>query len=504
MTQSLRLLAAMLVVFAGSLALAQDGKPQTSAGQEQKSKPRPSVKTATTPAKLAKFFPYQIHERKLANGLPVIIIPTPEFKDMVTYSTPVFAGSRNETQKGKTGLAHLFEHVMFLHQYGGVKNGYEEHVREMGAHNNAFTSYDITFYHPTTFTSNLIGPVMRGEKQVPGLVELESARFKNLSVDRKTFEVEAGAVLGEYRRIFSDPTEKMVEMLSPLAFPTHPYGHTVIGYYDDVVNMPNAWDAAWEFYRGYYQPNNVALVIVGDVDPAKLMPEIEKRYSDWKPVPVPKIAPEKEPSKEVSVHVPWDAEVSPHVMVGYHTPAMVPGTKDGAVTQILSELLVSRSAPLFQKLRYQKQTVTNIGFALPVESSDPGLLLLDTELLLEKFKTDGTAYPNDVKADLISGIEELKTFSKTPKAATTLEVVKSKVRNDFLHALDSTGSIAEAFATTYRYTRDVNTIDKMMAAIDSLTPTDIDNYAKKNFTDQRRVIATMWYGETKSETAEVK
>lgn len=495
MKRLLRLIPVATLVVATSLAFAQS-EPATKAPS---AKPAKTGATATT-----KVFPYKVHETKLKNGLPVIIIPTPEFKDMVTYSTAVFSGSRNETQKGKTGLAHLFEHVMFLHQFGGVKNGYEEDIRDMGAHNNAFTNYDITFYHPTTFTSNLIGPVKRGDKSVPGLIELESARFKNLTVDRKTFEVEAGAVLGEYRRIFSDPTEKMIEMLSPLAFPTHPYGHTVIGYYDDVVNMPNAWDAAWEYYHGYYQPNNVALVIVGDVDPAKLMPEIEKRYADWKPLPVPKIPPEQPPTKEVSVHVPWDAEVSPHVMVGYHTPAMMPGTRDGAVTQILSELLVSRSAPLFQKLRYQKQTVTNLGIALPPDSTDPGLLLLDTELILDKFKQDGAAYPNDVKADLISGIEELKNFSKTPNAAKTLEVIKSKVRNDFLGQLDSTGDIAATFASMYRYTRDVNSIDKTMASIDSLTPADIDNYAKTNFTSERRVIATMWQGEAKSESAEVK
>lgn len=495
MKRLLRLVTVATIVVATTLAFAQNAPAKKAVPAKAAAAP------ATAPAK---FFPYKVHETKLKNGLPVIVIPTPEFKDMVTYSTAVFSGSRNETQKGKTGLAHLFEHVMFLHEYRGVKNGYEEDIREMGAHNNAFTNYDITFYHPTTFTSNLIGPVKRGDKQIPGLIELEAARFKNLTVNRKTFEVEAGAVLGEYRRIFSDPTEKMVEMLSPLAFPTHPYGHTVIGYYDDVVSMPNAWDAAWEYYYGYYQPNNVALVIVGDVDPAKLMPEIEKKYSDWKPVPVPNIPPEQVSTKEVSVHVPWDAEVSPHVMVGYHTPAMVPGTKDGAVTQILSELLVSRSAPLFQKLRYQKQTVTNLGFALGPDSTDPGLLLLDTELILDKFKQEGAAYPNDVKTDLIGGIEDLKNFSKTPGAAKTLEVIKSKVRNDFLGALDSTGSIAATFASMYRYTKDANSIDKMMAAIDSLTPVDIDNYAKTNFTSERRVIATMWQGEAKSQTAEVK
>jgi zinc protease len=449
----------------------------------------PKSKAAT-----AKVFPYKIYTRTLANGLNVVIIPTPEFKDMVTYSTAVFAGSRNETQRGKTGLAHLFEHEMFLHQYNGAKGGYEEQIRAMGAHNNAWTDYDMTFFHPTTFTSNLVGPIKRAQGNIPGLIELEASRFQHLSIDRKTFELEAGAVLGEYRRIFSNPTEKMIEVLSEKAFPSHPYGHTVIGYLSDVENMPQAWDAAWEFYRNYYQPNSLALIIVGDVKPEQLMPQIEKAYAGWKGSPVPAIAPETEPTGEVLVHVPWEAEVSPHVMVGYRTPAVQLGTKETAVGQIISELLVSRSAPLYQKLRYQKQTVTDVGMAMSPFTTDPMLLMIDSELMLDRFRKDGAPYASDVQSDIVAGLEELKHFSQTPNAAKTLEVIKSRTRNDVLASLNSTGAIAQTFAVYYRFGRDPHALDTAMAGINSLTPADIDAYAQKYFTRNRRVIATLWPG----------
>ena len=130
------------------------------------------------------FFPYQVKTKTLPNGLTVIVISTPEFKDMVTYATAVFAGSRNETEKGKTGLAHLFEHIIFRHEINGKAGGYEEAIRRMGAHNNAWTDYDMTFYHPTTFSENLFGPIARPEGPVPGLIELEAARFKGLTLDR--------------------------------------------------------------------------------------------------------------------------------------------------------------------------------------------------------------------------------------------------------------------------------------------------------------------------------
>lgn len=444
-------------------------------------------------------FPYQVKSTTLANGLTVIVIPTPEFKNMVTYSTVVFAGSRNETQKGKTGLAHLFEHIMFRHEFGGKPGGYADAIRRMGADNNAWTDYDLTFYHPTTFSQNLVGPIARPGDPLPGLIELEASRFKNLTLDRKTFEVEAGAVLGEYRRIFSDPAEKAIEDLSPVEFPDHPYGHTVIGYREDVENMPNAWDAAWEFYHNYYAPNGVAVVAVGDVDPAAIFAEAQKQYADWKPSHPPEIPPGSPPDGPNALHVKWDADVSPRLFVGYRTPAMKPGSKETAVTQILSELLVSRSAPLFQKLRYQKQTVTSFSIAGGMElleATDPHLLLLDAELSLERFNKESDKYVSEVQGDITDGLYDLKHFSRQPNAEATLRVIKSKVRNDFLAGLDSTGNIAQIFAWYFRFNHDPHVLDTLMSAIDSLTPRDVDDYATEYFTPERSVDTTLWHDAT--------
>jgi len=452
---------------------------------------------AQPPKPAPKFFPYPIETKTLPNGLNVVVIPTPEFHGMVTWATVVLAGSRNETQAGKTGLAHLFEHIMFLHEYDGQPDGYEQAMRRLGAFNNAFTDYDLTFYHPTTFTSNLVGPVQSPLGPTPGLIQLEASRFKNLKLERKTFQVEAGAVLGEYRRVFSDPGEKMIEEMSPVAFPHHPYGHTVIGYEKDVENMPNAWDAAWEFYGNYYRPNNVALIVVGNVEPKAVFAQVEKYYSDWKPSHPPQIPSEQAPQGPKNVHVNWEADVSPRLVVGYHTPAMHPGSKETAVTIVLPELLVSRSAPLFQKLRYQKQTVTSFSILDGTEllqSTDPHLLLLDSELMLDRFRKEGQAYVKDVQNDVISGVDDLQHFSQQPGSARVLKVVKSKVRNDFLAGLDSTLDIAQTFAWYYRFNRDPHAVDELMQAIDSLRPSDIDRYAQKYFTPQGRIVTTLWQG----------
>jgi len=442
-----------------------------------------------------RFFPYDVKTKTLANGLNVVVIPTPEFRGMVTFSTVVFAGSRNETQAGKTGLAHLFEHIMFRHELGGEAGGYQNAMEKLGAFNNAWTDYDLTYYHPTTFTANLVGPVARPGGAVPGLVELEASRFKNLKLDRKIFQLEAGAVLGEYRRIFSDPGEKMIEELSPAAFPHHPYGHTVIGYEADVENMPTAWDAAWEFYGNYYKPNNVALVIVGDVDPAVMFRMAEVNYGDWKPSHPPQIPAEQPPAAPQNLHVSWQADVSPRLFVGYHTPAMQPGNKETAVSLLLPELLTSRSAPLYQKLRYQKQSVTDFnvqdGREL-LQATDPHLLLLNCELGLERLRSQGPSYVADVQKDVLAGVDALKQFSRQPNSRRVLQVIQSKFRNDLLARFDSTPNIAEQFAWFYRFNRDPNVFDTLVASVNALKPGDIDAYAARYFIPSGRVITTLW------------
>jgi predicted Zn-dependent peptidase len=205
------------------------------------------------------------------------------------------------------------------------------------------------------------------------------------------------------------------------------------------------------------------------------------------------------------VHVKWDAEVSPRLVVGYHTPAMQPGTKDTAVTLLLPELLTSRSAPLYQKLRYQKQTVTDFnvldGREL-LQATDPHLLLLNSELILDRFRSQGQQYVNDVQADVIAGVDALNHFSRQADARRTLEVIKSKFRNDLLASFDSTPAIAEQFAWFYRFNRDSNVFDILVASVDSLKPADIDAYAARYFSAQRRIVTTLWQESAK--TAEVR
>ncbi|MBI4462781.1 MAG: insulinase family protein [Acidobacteria bacterium] len=452
---------------------------------------------AATPTKV---FPYPIHKKTLANGLDVVVIETPEFKNVVSYNTLVLAGARNELEKGKTGLAHLFEHILFRHAYRGEPGAYEELMSRLGTHNNAWTWFDVTFYHPLSFTDNLDGRQV-GTEQLPGLIELESARFVSLAFDEKIFKTETGAVLGEYRRNSTFPTLKMGEQLLALAFPDHPYGHETIGYYEDVLDMPNHYQAARAFYDTYYRPNNCVVVIAGDIRVEEIFTEVEPYYRDWQPKPVPPIpaaSPLQGPKRE---HVPWPADVAPRLHVAYRVPAFRTGTVETAVGQLLGELLVSRSASLYKKLRFEKQTASELGLGDGIagfESFDPRLIILDAQLFKEQYEQRRTTYLDEVIADIEQGVEELKRFSRQKGAQQLLENLKSKYRYDFLAAMASPAQMAQNLAWYYRFERDPEVFEKLLASVARLQPKDIDAFARKYFTPENQVVITLAYEAAKT------
>jgi len=447
------------------------------------------------PAQPAKVFPYAIHKKTLPNGLDVLVVETPEFKSVLSYNTLVMAGSRNEMEKGKTGLAHLFEHILFRHAYQGQPGAYQDLMERLGTHNNAWTWFDVTFYHPLSFTSNLAGRTL-GTEQLPGVMELEASRFKALDFNEKIFKTETGAVLGEYRNSSTFPTLRMSERLLALAFPDHPYGHETIGYYEDVVDMPNHYEAARAFYDTYYRPNNCVVVVAGDVKADEVFAQAETRYRDWqsKPVkPVPEAAPLQGPKREP---VGWPADVAPRLYLAYRQPRFETGSVETAVGQLLAELLVSRSAPLYKKLRFEKQTVSELAFAEGTqgfESFDPRLVIFDAQLFKEQYAQKGTAYVDEVIRDIEQGVGDLQQFSRQKDAKQILQTLKSKYRYDFLAAMSSPAAIAQNLAGYYRFQRDPEVFEKLLGSVERLEPKDVEAFAKKYFVPQNQVIITMAY-----------
>lgn len=429
----------------------------------------------------AQFFPYPVQKRTLANGLDVIVIETPEFKDVLSFNTLIMAGSGRENEKGRTGLAHLFEHIMFRHNHDTAQ-AYEPAIASMGAFNNAYTWYDITFYHPLTFTSKL-----------DELAALEGSRFRNLTYTERVFRTEAGAVYGEYRRSASDPGLRIEEVLGDLMYgPAHGYGHSTIGYLDDVKDMPNAYKSAVKFYDDYYRPNNAFVVVAGDVKGEQVFAAVEKHFGEWKPKKTPEQPDPKAISGPKKQHETWESDIPPRVVVAYMIPPYVPGSPESATMDVMAELMGGETAPLYRKLRYDEQVASSLGVDnVSSVGVDARPLATYVTVAKDKYDTQGRPLLDRIDADVAKAYEALSAFSSQPDSAKRLESIKSQLRYDILSSFNSPANIAQNFALYYRFTRDPQVLEKVAAGIAALKASDIDAFAKRYFVPKNRVSVTL-------------
>lgn len=440
-----------------------------------------AVAVITAATAHAQFFPYPVQKRTLANGLDVIVIETPEFKDVLSFNTLIMAGSGRENEKGRTGLAHLFEHIMFRHSHD-TPQAYEPAIAAMGAFNNAYTWYDITFYHPLTFTSKL-----------DELAALEGSRFRNLTYTERVFRTEAGAVYGEYRRSASDPGLRIEEVLGDLMYgPAHGYGHSTIGYLDDVKDMPNAYKSAVKFYDDYYRPNNAFVVVAGDVKAEQVFAAVEKHFGEWKPKKTPEQPDPKPVSGPKKQHETWESDIPPRVVVAYMVPPYVPGSTESATMDVMAELMGGETAPLYRKLRYDEQVASSLGVDnVSSVGVDARPLATYVTVAKDKYDTQGRPLLDRIDADVARAYEALSAFSSQPDSAKRLESIKSQLRYDILSSFNSPANIAQNFALYYRFTRDPQVLEKVAAGIAALKPADIDAFAKKYFVPKNRVSVTL-------------
>src|ERR1700681_763962 len=169
-----------------------------------------------------KTFPFAYTQQDLPNGLRLVTIPT-DSPNLVSIYIVVQTGSRNEVEPGKTGFAHLFEHLMFRGTEKYSPEKYQEVLSRAGAASNASTGDDLTQYY-TTFS----------KEDLPQILAMESDRFQHLKYSPELFKTETGAVLGEYNKNSSNPGEKLDEVLHDTAFDRHTYKHTTMGFLKDV------------------------------------------------------------------------------------------------------------------------------------------------------------------------------------------------------------------------------------------------------------------------------
>ncbi|MFP4272929.1 MAG: M16 family metallopeptidase [Halothiobacillaceae bacterium] len=250
-----------------------------------------------------------VHQQVLENGLAVLVM-VDDRAPVVTAQLWYRAGSMDEPA-GATGIAHMFEHMMFKGTENMAPGEFSERVARLGGRDNAFTSRDFTAYYQTVAAEYL-----------EDIMAWEADRLANLSLDEKEFLRERDVVKEEWRSRFRDnPDSRLYAMLQATAFANSGYHHPVIGWETDIDHYAMSDLEAWR--AAHYAPNNAVLVVVGDVDPEAVFAMAREHYG---PIPARKL-PVSKPRQEIEQHGMRSLELElpaqlPRLMMGYKVPSL--------------------------------------------------------------------------------------------------------------------------------------------------------------------------------------
>jgi zinc protease len=399
----------------------------------------------------------------LPNGLKLVIVKdssSPTF----AYQTWMNVGSRNEVV-GKTGLAHLFEHLMFKGTTHHKDGQFDSLLEAAGVEDeNAFTTNDHT-----VFVQEL------PKEQLDLIISLESDRMVHLIVDENSFKTEREVVQNERRfRKENSPEGIIYQTLFETAYTTSPYHWPVIGYEQD-LNLMSAQDAR-DFYEHYYSPNRATIVIVGDVNEEDVYDKISKAYGSIpnKPAVEAPIAQEPEQTAQRRKRLELNIEVQ-KLWMAYKIPGA--NSPDAPVLDAIQGVLAEgRNSRL-------NRALVDSGIAGSVSSGslglkDPGLFLVETDL--QKGKTTLLA-----ESVITRELERLKTNLVSPGE---LKRALNVMRFRFFGQLATTNGKANYIGSSELQLGSVEAALAQEEALTHVTPDQIMQAAQKYFDTSKLTV----------------
>ena len=407
-------------------------------------------------------------DTRLENGLRVIIVEdrsAPVFSIVVNYNV----GSRDE-QKGRTGFAHLFEHMMFK---GSANVGPGEHPYLMfmyGGNMNGTTSKDRTVYYETLPAN-----------QLDLALFLEADRMRSLEITRENLENQRNAVQEERRLgIDNQPYGRSFEVRDELAYDNAAYEHSVIGSMAD-LNAATVEDVA-AFFKTYYAPNNAVVAIVGDVETKTTLEKLRKHFGSiprqQAPPPVDMTEPPQTAERRTQIDDPLAR--LPRLDMAYKIP---PGdAPDADALGVLASILSGgRSSRFNEAIVRQKQLSPGV-FAGAAETRGPGL-----------FSINGVAAPGRTLADLEAAIDaEIDKIKEAPIADWEIEKARTSARSALVGNLGSSLSRAMSLSQYALFYDKPDKINTRADDIAKVTAADVQRVARRYLvTTSRTVVLTM-------------
>ena len=403
----------------------------------------------------------------LPNGLTVVLEED--------HSTPIVhlalwyhVGSKNE-KPGRTGFAHLFEHLMFKGSKNVEPESHTSLISSVGGQSNAYTNDDETVFWETVPAQYL-----------PMVLWLEADRMATLRIDKDTFTNERQVVKEERRmRIDNQPYGRLQEIIFDQAFTVHPYKHPTIGSMQDLEAA--AIDDVRDFYHTYYVPANATLVLVGDFDTPQAQ-QLVAQYLGRVPKaerPVPRDIP-KEPlqtkEKRVTLQEPWPL---PAVVVAHHVT--YDGNPDSYPLHVASKVLSDgQSSRIHQRLVYEKRVaVAAFGGANLIE--DPNIFF--AVAIVQPGHT-----PEEAVDALIAELDRLKAEPISPHE---LQRAKNQFARDYILGRESNQQKALQLAHAAVIHHDIRTADGEFDIFQNITAADVQRVARTYFTAENRTVLTL-------------
>jgi zinc protease len=421
----------------------------------------PSSRAAVRPPKLD----YKMST--LPNGLKVVLLED-HSAPIVHVEIWYHVGSKNE-KKGRTGFAHLFEHMMFKGSKNVEPEGHPSYISSVGGQSNASTNEDATIFWQTVPAQYL-----------PLVLWLEADRMATLRIDDKVFKTEREVVKEERRmRVENQPYGRLNEIIYDQAFTVHPYKHPTIGSMADLEAA--SIDDVRDFFKTYYVPENATLVIVGDFDP-KEATALVNQYLGKVPKssrPVPRDIPQEPPqTKERRVRLEENVPL-PAVVVAHHIT--YDGHPDSYPLHIAAKVLSDgQSSRIYRKLVYEKQ-IALAAFGQGNIIEDPNLFY--AVAIVQRGKT-----PEEAAAALIAELDRLKA---EPISAAELQQAKNQFARDYILIRESNRDKAQVLAHAAVIHDDITTADGEFDIFMNMTAPEVQRVAQKYFTPENRLVLTI-------------
>jgi zinc protease len=421
----------------------------------------PAARAATRPTRL------DYTMTTLVNGMQVVFLED--------HSTPIVhaeiwyhVGSKNE-RPGRTGFAHLFEHMMFKGSKNVEPEGHPSWISSIGGQSNAYTTEDATVFWETVPAQYL-----------PLVLWLEADRLATLRIDEDVFRTEREVVKEERRmRIDNQPYGRLNELIYDQAFTVHPYKHPTIGSMKDLEAA--SINDVRDFFRTFYVPNNATLVLVGDFS-TKEAQDLVTKYLGRVPKsdrPVPRDIPKEPPQikeRRVKLEESWPL---PAVVVAHHIT--FDGDPDSYPLHIASKVLSDgQSSRIYRKLVYEKQ--------IALAAFGGGNIIEDPNL----FYAVAIVQPGHTPQEAIDGlIAELDQLRNEPITPAELQQAKNQFARDYIFSRESDKDKAMQLGHAVVIHNDIKTADGEFDIFMNITQADVQRVARRYFTPENRLVMTI-------------